>query len=129
MTITTAADVFALLPSDPKERRARAAVVYRCQSKGCVLAEVYQAPGFTLIHQPEYYVSTKLDASTSTPAAREKRTDGKGTWEAQTYYASEAMNPVFYCRHVFHLTIPQERLERDARRGAGVVRLSKEDAR
>ena len=123
-----AADVFALLPTDPKQRRKRAAVVYRCQTKGCVLAEVYQAPSFTLVHQPEHYVSARLDTATSTPAAREKSSDGDGTWTARTYFAHEAQNPTLYCRHLFHLVIPQERLESDARRGAGVVRLTKQDA-
>lgn len=124
----TAEQVFALLPADPAERREHAAVVYRCKRAGCVMAEVYTAPGFTLIHQGEFKVSPALDSATSTPEARETKQDARGRWEARTYFLHEAVNPVFYCRHIFHLSLPNERIEGDVKRRAGAVRLDKADA-
>lgn len=66
----------------PKDRRAAALAIWRCEQKGCTLLHVWRSPMGILFYQPRYTSSPGMNAESSTEAGRAKNTfDGDNHWK------------------------------------------------
>lgn len=73
-----------------KARRAAVLVEYRCRSRRCELATVWQAPGARLVHLPAYKLSRDRTIDRTTDSAREKNTtDGHRRWKPRVIVLDE----------------------------------------
>lgn len=66
----------------PKDRRAAALAIWRCEQKGCTLLYVWRSPMGTLFYQPRYKSSPGMNAEWSNEAGRARNTfDGDNHWK------------------------------------------------
>lgn len=63
----------------------RAALIYRCETRGCALLYVYNASGVLFAYQPSYKLSREVNERESVAEARAKHTrDGDRHWKDDT---------------------------------------------
>jgi hypothetical protein len=119
------------LAGDPGALRKATAVEYRCESHGCLLARVVNAPGAAedggpvfVIWFPPMTLSPERNHAESTPEARAKRTtDGGRRWVG---HADKLMDWATYhlnCDHLRALELPGLEAVKDATRRAGKLPL------
>jgi hypothetical protein len=69
----------------------RATVIYRCQTRNCVLMYVFVTRGLHVVHQPRYKLSNEVNQRESADTARARHTlDGDRRWKEETFLLRQA---------------------------------------